>query len=143
MNSVSCLEIMHALLVDMELVTNPQEEKPWPGYIGTLPDIKKPTVSFFDIAIATQGRLQKTRETVGFEGVQIRVTANNYVIARTKAFEIANALDTVVRYEVPVDNDQYRIEAVHRSMQPIYIGQDENDRDSFTMDTSFISKKVS
>jgi hypothetical protein len=144
MNDYTGLEILWALLIDLNLGTNPELNQPWPVFIGILPDIEKSqSVSLFDIGLPTQGRLQKTGETIGHEGIQIRTTAKNYADARTEMFSICKELDKIVRYTVPVKNDQYEVQAIHRKRQPVYIGQDENDRDSFTVDVSTIAKKVS
>jgi hypothetical protein len=142
MNKYSGLEIVYELLLELELGTNPEENKPWPAFIGTLPDVKPQAISLFDMSIPTEGRIQSTGETIGHEGIQVRVTAKNYRTAREKVFELKEAFDSIIKYTVPVENEQYEIQAIHLMRQPAYIGQDENDRDHFTLDIKTISRKV-
>ncbi len=142
MNKVTGLEILFAYLVTEELGTNPELNSEWPVFIGILPDVKPQSISLFDIGIPTQGRIQRTGETISHEGIQVRTTAKNYVAARTKLFSIMEAFDSLVRETVSVDNDQYEIQCVHRKRTPVYIGQDENTRDSFTLDVWTVARKV-
>jgi hypothetical protein len=147
MNKATGLELLFELLRQEEIGTDPIDKKPWPLFIGNKPDAVAgvtiaDSIALFDIGLPTQGRLQSTGETIGHEGIQIRVTSKTYRAGREKMFEIKEAMDAVVRAEVSFENDTYLIQAVHLLRMPVYIGQDENDRDSFTLDCSMSSRKV-
>lgn len=145
MNSdITGLEAVYQLFVDVGLGSDPDSgQKPWPMYIGILPDVEQgDSIAFFDIGIPTNGRLLNTGETIGHDGFQIRVTSRAYLAARKKIFEIIGVMDRVHNCVVPVENDQYTIFAIHRMRQPVFIGKDENDRDSFTVDCKTRIRKV-
>ena len=141
-NAVTGLEILFELLVQENIGTDPADNKPWPVFVGNQPDTLPQSIALFDIVMPVEGRIQKTGETIAHEGVQVRVNAKRYDEAREKIKEIQVLFDAVLKVIVSVGNDQYEVHCVHQVRTPAYIGQDESDRDSFTLDCSTICKKV-
>lgn len=135
-------EILFEVFYDLNIITDPEENKPWVGFINTLPDKPNEAVAFFDSSTETQGRIQKTGETIAFHEVQIRVRSTRSNLASKKMKEIEQALDEILKYEVSVDEERYLVHATHRMNTSVYIGQDESDRDSFVVDCRFYARKI-
>lgn len=134
-------EIIQSLLVDLKLGTDPGDELPWPAFIG-LPNDPSEAIGVFDFPLPTQGRIQKTGETISFDGIQIRVRSNSYVSGQRLMHQIRTKLDTVRRKEISVDHNRYEISGVHQMRSPAFIGEDENDRKNFTLDCLMKAREI-
>lgn len=135
-------QILAALLRSLGVGTDPVDELPWPVFALVWPNDPDEIVGIHDMSMKTDGRIQRTGETLAFEGVQIRVRSKKLSSASKQIRTIALALDEVLNDEVSVEHTRYEIPGVHQLRTPAYIGEDENDRKEFTLDCKFFAKEV-
>lgn len=100
----------------------------WPIFVGFLPNSPDNALCVYDTAGVMDGRVMRSGERVEHPGVQIRVRALDYLAARTKAIDIATALDAQIRTEITVDALTYRINNISRAGAILPVGVEETDR---------------
>ena len=96
----------------------------WMCYVGAMPDgpdVPDNAVATYDIAGRRQGRIQRTGESIGQPGVQIKVRASDRTACYTKIQSIALLLDAARRNALTVGGDKATLSSVTRD-QPISIG---------------------
>lgn len=142
-------------LEELQAVTDPLDFNPeatpgitpWPYYIGEFQDEtgKDEAVCIYDAGTFTEGRLHKTGETQEKELIMIRVRAKDRLVAKAKAVELRNLLDSKqftqveVTVEPVLEGQQprlYKICAVNLTSGVRSIGRDDALRYHFVVNAS-------
>lgn len=134
--------ILKAFLIDNGFGVDPEIDtaSDFPIYDGHLPDaagIKDKAIAIYDPAGTSDGRIQRTGETVIHPGLQVRVRDNKYRDGYKKSSEISTALDGIKRDTAIVGVNQYLILGVHRSpIIPLGPEEDKRRRHAFTINAT-------
>jgi hypothetical protein len=120
-------EIIRQLLIDESLGS---DGGTWPVFISFLPNTPENTICVYDTAGMSDGRVMRTGERVEHHGIQIRVRGSSYLVARAKAYAIAEALDAQRRVSIALSSEEsYTLHNVSRSGTVVPIGvEEEGDR---------------
>lgn len=122
-----------ALLIKLQLVTNPVDKGRWPVFkdqLGTDPD---EAVAVFSYDYKPEGRIHRTGESIRKHGIQIRFRAKSNPDARTKGLEIEAAFDRILNEIVTVEDKRYNIQGLHQTMSIAPMGKDGNDRFNYSL----------
>jgi hypothetical protein len=93
-------------------------------FVGHIPDAPTNAVGVLGSTPVLQGRNHKTGETVEHPGYRVLVRSKTYPSGDTVANAVNNALDTLLRTTVELEDDTYVIQAVHKTTGLIPIGRD-------------------
>lgn len=118
--------IIHQLLLDLELVTDPEDGDAWPGFYRTEPDTPDDLVTVFNTLGRQDGRSNIDGYVFEHKGFQVKVRSGGNLaedLAYDKASEIADALDRlVVRAEVTIESSIYYIQCISRTGDIMSLG---------------------
>lgn len=106
----------------------------WPIYVDQVWTDPHDAIGVITQAVPTDGRIMRTGETQGLTGFQVQVRSLSFAKARQKISEIETLFDSVLQYEVVVQETLYQVHAIHQLMRPAFIGADPNNRITFTLD---------
>lgn len=94
----------------------------WPCYVGHMPDtegVPDDCVCVYDLPGFTEGRIQRTGETIEHPAAQIKVRSLSYTTAYAKARAIAERIDLIhwksVQIDVAGTSRTWLIQAVSRT----------------------------
>jgi len=119
-------DIIRWLLIDLGVGTEPEDEGDWPIYAGNEPNLPDPLIIVYDTSGITQGRIQRTGETVEHHGIQFQIRGVDYPTTWTKADELRQVIDEQVKYsKLTVDDSKYTIHAITRQSGPIALGKEQ------------------
>ena len=120
-------EIIRQLIIDESLGT---AAGTWPVLVSFLPNTPENAICVYDTAGTMNGRLMVSGLKIEHPGIQIRVRGSSYLLARAKAYAIAEMLDEQRRVSIALDSeDSYTIHNVSRSGTVVPIGiEEEGDR---------------
>jgi len=112
--------ILKQWLIDNGYGVDPETDpvSDWPIYVGQMPDtrsVKDRAIAIYDPAGTSEGRIQRTGETVIHPGLQIRVRDREYEDGYRKTSEISVALDDMLWEYTLVNSTDYVIQAVHKT----------------------------
>jgi hypothetical protein len=130
--------IIDAWLMGSNLTSDPEQEKPWPGYTGYLPPTPDDVVACFDAEPLVVGRLL-TGYTVRRWGVQVRVRVKpeRYHVGWSKLTYIAQLCEQMTNERVRLHSPEYGeyiLQSASIDSGPLFIGYDEETRrPSFTL----------
>ena len=131
-------QVIHKLLLDAELISDPRQKTDWAGFIGSMPDgdnTPDSAIAVYDTAGIKDGRFMRTGETVIHPGINIRVRAVGYPDSRKKAAELFNFLDGVDDVVVEFDVDSsFKVVSFSHTSDITSLGEQETrNRHSFTL----------
>jgi len=130
-------ELLRASLVGARIGVFPSKtsKKPWPVFVGHMPDDPDDVICVYDTAPVMDGRLQETGETVKHLGFQVRVRSFSYRAAYAKITTIDARLDDIRREGIVINGESYIIAAVTKTSGPLAMGQepDGKRRENFTL----------
>ncbi len=130
-------DIVNALLVLLDLGSDPTVAADWPVFISFLPapsqvagkEVPVNAMCVYDTQGRPAGRSMRTGKVYSFPGLQITVRAGTERTSYLKAVEIARAMDNVYRTEVVVDDVRYIVNNLSRTSEPLSLGR-EPDKDT-------------
>lgn len=93
-------------------------------YVGHLPDTPDEVACVFDTPGFTEGRIQRTGETITKSGWQVRVRAPDHATAYAIISNIQAALDAVRNLPVAIQGNGYTINAITQSGGVLALGQE-------------------
>lgn len=126
--------ILQQWLVDQGIGVDAGLPGDFPIYVGFLGDQEDKALAVYDTSPVTEGRIQRTGETIEHPGLQFRVRHNDYAAAYDKAKQITNALDGLKRATVVVDTEAYTVHGVHhRGIIDVGPEDDKRRRQNFTI----------
>lgn len=107
----------------------------WPVFVAHLPDSPDDAICVYDTPGVREGRMQKTGESVGKPGWQVRVRSIEHGDGIIKISQIARYFDTVLREPVAIGAYNYVIQAITQTGTILPLGQnnDEKRRYHFTL----------
>jgi hypothetical protein len=106
-------ECVRQLLVDLGLGT---DAGTWPVYATTEPDVPDNCITCYDTVGQDHGRTMPDSVRQGLDGVQVRIRSSGHAAGRSKANDVALALDAVYQKVVHVGSANYHVHAVNRSL---------------------------
>ncbi len=114
----------------------------WPVFVGHEPGTPDSVITVYDTAGIREGRMQKTGDSIGKPGWQVRVRALGHRVAYARMKLIAEHLDGILRETVAIDGDSYIIAAVKQTGTVLPLGQepDGKRRDLFTLNGTITFK---
>ena len=120
-------EIIHQLLVDLEVV---QQSGDWPAYVSFMPADPDEAVCLYDMSGEDDGRLMNGPK-IHHAGVQVMIRSKTYSNGWAKANEIALALDNQNRSSIAIESSANYIlhNATRRgTIHPLGISEDDDER---------------
>jgi hypothetical protein len=106
-------------------ITHPSD---WKCFVGAEPDMPDSVITVFDTTGVTDGRDMRTKESIVFHGVQVRLRSVVYSDGWGKLQEIKKTLDRVQMETVRVGNTAVVLHAFKLSGTPSFIGRTEKNR---------------
>ena len=103
-------QILRAYLVSLSKVNELTGD--WPSYISTHPDEPDQSICFMDVEPVKQGRIMRTGEVIRQLRVMVHIRSKTFSPGWTKANEISDALDTLLRQTVVIGGSSYKIHSV-------------------------------
>ncbi len=139
--------VLLQLLFDVAIVVDRREELKWQGFFQHLPPegtyIGPDCVVINDEAGNLEGRSQTTGKAVSHEGWQVRIRSKDNAEGWTKARQILEQFESVLRNQVSVDGTDYLIQAINRSTDVIPLGRDpETQRFNHTLNGTLTFRKI-
>jgi hypothetical protein len=125
-------QVIAELLRKYDAGTYPDDNLPWPVFVGRLPTEPDECIAVYRVEIPTEGRIHRIG-TAGHEGLQVRSRHKEYEPAQKKILEIAELFDQVLRDEVTYETGRYRINAITQTTRAAWIGPDPNNRANFVL----------
>jgi len=118
-------DVIRWLLVSLSLGTDPENGLAWPIHVSSEPDAPDDLIVVYDTAGITNGRIQRSGETVEHKGVMVQVRGTDHPTAWAKAEAVNTALDESVRNsEVTIGSEVYVVYSVTRHSGPISLGRE-------------------
>jgi hypothetical protein len=119
-------DILRRVLVALSDGTLPSAKAAWPIHSNGMVNKPDSQISVNDTQGRTQGRTMTDGEVITFPGVQIMIRAAKPHTAFTKAGNIVQTLDEDInRTSVTIDSNEYQIQAVTRTSDPIFLGEED------------------
>lgn len=134
--------VIAELIKELGLGSNPQDGAPWSVFAQQIPNDPDQAISVFTNGMPTQGRIQRTGETVAHEGFQVRIRDVDQNSAGEKAQEIYKSFETVIRKRITVEEEVYEVPAIHNTMTVAFIGLDENNRPNFVLNCKAVVRQI-
>jgi len=132
-------QVLCKLLVDLGVAeaaeTPALPKKEWIAYVAHMPDggnTHDNAIAVYNTSGFPDGRLMGDGKRIEHPGFQIRVRASSDSISYGRAQSIALALDGVVRQNVTVDGEVWRVDNISRTGTLLGLGQDEKRRTTYT-----------
>lgn len=122
--SVSPARVVRAYLIQVGLVSHPDDNLAWPAYAGTMPDNKDVCVQLKNMGGFMEGSLLKTGFGIAKPGVELIIRAKDQVTSYDKAVAIWNALGAALRETVEIGGDVYGIQSFVRTSIPVDMGEE-------------------
>ena len=131
------------LISDLGLVSRPSDDRPWPMFVGHVPDgTEDEMCSVFDTTPIDEGRAMKTGERFQHYGIQLGVRSGGYEIGWAKCEVLSNALSEVHNDTVIISSDLYMLGNIMK-LNSGFIGLNENRKSVFVSNFILTIKKVS
>lgn len=125
--------IMAQMLVDVGIFTAHDAGGEWPLYVGSLPDTPPNAASMRDTTSIQKKRIIGTGLTIWGHGFQLRVRTSRYSSGWAKAEEAIQFLMALHMGTVSIDSNEYSVDSVELPSHIIAMGQDEQRRESFSV----------
>lgn len=135
-------DVVAALLQTTDIGTDPSLDKQWPIFAGPMPDAPDALIVVTNNPSPTQGRIQRTGETISNPGIMVRVRSADAGTSQDKMQEIATFFDTVLRAKSVVQEKAYKVQAIHQQTSPVDAGSDPSNRNVFTLNCITTIKEV-
>lgn len=97
-------EVIHQLLIDLDLGVFSGDSGDWQAFVSFLPEEPHDAICVFDTAGVLDGRVMATGEKIVHPGIQIRIRGIDYRQTYKQAHDIALALDIQRRISVAVSS---------------------------------------
>ncbi len=121
-------KIIRQLLVDVgifeEVPTGTADNPDWTAYVNGHPDSPDNSACLYNTTAITHGREHVNGETQKHYGLQIRVRGTDADAGYTKAREVVELFDSVLRQSVTIDGSTYLVQAIHTLGDVLDIGYD-------------------
>ena len=136
--------VIQQLFVDLSIGTLPVTGSDWPIAVSQERDTPDEFITLYDTASVMQGRTMSDGVKQEQSGIQVRIRAATYDANHTKASEIQNAIDSVVRNtSVTVGSSIYTVNAISRKSSIIHIGKEpSSDRDVSTINATVAMRQT-
>ena len=126
--SHSPAKVIRQLLIDAGILfavtSGTADNVDWTAFVNNHPDAPDNSVALYNTAAVTHGRTQVDGVTQKHYGIQTRVRAQDANTGYTKAREIYDAYEAVLRTAVEVDSVIYMVQAINCSGDILDIGFD-------------------
>jgi hypothetical protein len=127
-------------LISTGLVTKPSENRPWPIYFNSMPEMPNEAFTIYDIDGDLDGREMPTGRTVEHPGFQVRMRSSSSKQAEgiVKMFQIQQEFDRILKKTVPIvvsgkPTKNYLLQSVKRTTPILPLGPEEGgSRELFT-----------
>jgi hypothetical protein len=115
--------VIRQLIVDQGWgVDYVDDDTDWASFDGQEPDEPDNCITVYDTEGVDQSRAMATGERQESHGFQVRVRSKDKKVGFAKARQIAVGFDTVYMASTTVDGVVYRVWAIKRNGEPLYIG---------------------
>lgn len=108
-------DILARHLQSLGLGTDPEDDDTWPLFASHMPTEPDEAIAVYDTVGFTQGRIQRTGDTVDKLGISVKVRGNDPVATYKKCNKILQSFDRDCKQKlVTIGDYTYRIHAVSR-----------------------------
>lgn len=135
-------QVVAQLLRDLSIATDPKVGGKWPSVAMGMPDDPNELIAITNNSTPSQGRIQRSGETITKPGIQVRVRSDNANNAQEVMSAIYNAFDGLKRRGVIVKEMRYLILAIHNQHSPVDTGKDERKRNVFSLNCLMSVREV-
>jgi len=119
-------EVIHQLLLDLDLGALSGDSGDWQIFIGFLPEEPEEAICVYDTAGIMDGRIMVTGEKIVHPGIQIRIRGTDYRRTFAKVQDIAISFDIQRRISVAVSSaGLYVVHNVSRTGDILPLGVEE------------------
>lgn len=127
--SVPLSVIIHALLINRGVLSDPEGDLDWKGFYGYMPDgpqVGNNIGTVVDSSGTKQGRLMVSGEVMERHGFQITLRAQDYQEGISKGRKIEEVLDTFYNELIDVNGDIIvKVHSVTRTSSILFLGFEE------------------
>lgn len=116
--------IVHQLLLDQALGTDPADDAAWPIFYGLLPESPDNALATFDTSGVSAGKEMIGGRVVEGHGIQILARGLGSPWAKLQA--IATTLDGLTRVSVTLESSTYSIQAFARRSNVMDLGMEDD-----------------
>lgn len=118
-------DVLRWLLVSLGIGTDPTDDVSWPIHASSEPDLPDNMLTIYDTTGITEGRIQRTGETVEHRGVTIQIRGTDYRTAWSKSNAVRVALDESISVSsVSIGGYNYTVHAVTIKSGPLALGKE-------------------
>jgi len=118
-------DVVRRVLIALNLGSLPSTVGDWPIQVSNEPDYPDNLITITDTAGITNGRIQRTGETLEHKGISIQVRGVSHPIAWAKSDEIRVAIDEAIKNtSVTIASTSYMVYSLTRQSGPIILGRE-------------------